>query len=201
VFPADSIPAHFRKAAVLILFWEGAGDARVLLTRRSREMSRHAGQVSFPGGLLEAGETWEEGALREAEEEVGIEPARVEVVGRLDDAWSGSGNHLVPVVGWLDTPPSLTANPGEVDEILTPRVSELLRPEAVSAEEVLVRGVRYSNAIVEWAGARAYGLSADLLLEALGWATGGDRRRGPARLAELESYFGPPGSASTSSGV
>ena len=168
---------------MLILFWEVPGDTCVLLTRRSLEMSRHAGQVSFPGGLLEAGESWEEAALREAEEEVGIDPTRVEVLGRLDDAWSGSGNHLVPVVGWLDTPPSLSANPDEVDEIFAPQVSALLRPEAISTEEILVRGIRYSNSIVEWTGGRAYGLSADLLLEALGWATGGESRRGPTRLA------------------
>ena len=99
-FPADSIPTDFRRAAVLVPFWEEAGEVRVLLTRRSRRMSRHAGEVAFPGGLLEEGASWEQAALRETHEEVGIDASRIEIVGRLDDAWSGARNHLVPVVGW-----------------------------------------------------------------------------------------------------
>jgi len=189
VFPRESLPRHFRRSAVLIPFWEEAGDVRVLMTRRSSEMSRHAGQVAFPGGLLEGGETWEQAALREAQEEVGIDASLVEVVGSLDDAWSGAGSHLVPVVGWLAAPPALRASPEEVAEILPLRVSLLLEPGAVSKEDVFHRGVRYVNPIVRWPGGQAYGLSADLLLEALEWATGGCLERGPARLAELESFF------------
>lgn len=189
-FPERSLPAHFRRAAVLIPFWEEAGDVRVLLTRRSSSMSRHSGEVSFPGGLLEGTEGFEEAALREAHEEVGLVPERVELMGRLDDAWSGAGSHLIPIVGWLCSPPELEASEDEVAEILTPRVSGLLLEEALSEEEVFHRGVRYVNPIVRWPGARAYGLSADLLLEALDWGLGGSPERGPARLAELRAFHG-----------
>ena len=98
-FPAEDVPAHYRRAAVLIPFWEQAGTVHVPLTRRSRQMSRHAGQIAFPGGLLEAGDTWEQAALREAGEEVGLDPEAVEVTGRLDDDWNGAESWIAPVVG------------------------------------------------------------------------------------------------------
>ncbi len=187
VFPPHVIPDHFRRAAVLIPFWEHDGEVRVLLTRRAARMSRNAGQISFPGGLLEGDESWQEAALREAQEEVGLGRHQVELVGRLDDAWSGTGSHLVPLVGWLDSPPALSANTAEVSEILTPLVRVLLAPGAISQQEIVKRGTRHINPIVEWPGARAYGLSADLLIEALKWAIGDEIARGPARLADLES--------------
>ena len=185
-FPSSAIPAYFRRAAVLIPFWEQDGEVRVLLTRRAKGMSRNAGELSFPGGLLEGEENWVEGALREAEEEVGIRRHSVEVMGRLDDAWSGTGSHLVSVVGWLESLPSLSANPAEVSEILTPPVRLLLRSGAISQQEIVKQGVRYINPVVEWPGARAFGLSADLLIEVLRWATHEDVERGAGRLADLE---------------
>ena len=188
-FPADAIPSHFRRAGVLIPFWEEAGQIRVLLTERAAHLSGHPGQVSFPGGRLEAGESWEQAAVREAYEEVGIDPARVEVLGRLDDAWSGAGHHLVPVVAWLEGTPHFEANPGEVAKLLMPRVADLLRPEARSEEEVQHRGTRYLNQILEWPGGRVYGLSTDLLLEVLAWASGGEPNRGPVRLQEMHTFM------------
>jgi 8-oxo-dGTP pyrophosphatase MutT (NUDIX family) len=196
VFAASSVPQHFRRAAVLIPFWREGGDLRVLLTKRSSRMSRHAGQVAFPGGLVEDGESWEEAALREAHEEVGIEPSTVTVVGRLDDAWGGAGNHIVPVVGWLDTPPRLVANSHEVAELLVPRVSELLLPESREEREVTIGDVRFVDQIVRWETAEAHGLSADLLLEALEWGTGGTPQRGHARERELAAYLKAKASAS-----
>lgn len=72
-----------RPAAVLCLLFEEAGEAQVLLTRRARDLRAHAGEVSFPGGRLRPGEAPLAGALREAEEEVGLAPASVQVIGEL----------------------------------------------------------------------------------------------------------------------
>jgi 8-oxo-dGTP pyrophosphatase MutT (NUDIX family) len=186
-FPPDSIPAGFRRAAVLVLFWEEQGEVRVLLTRRAARMSRNAGQVSFPGGMLEGDEPWEEGALREAEEEVGLSRNGVELMGWLDDAWSGTGSHLVSVVAWLDSPPALAANPAEVSRILTPSARELLQPGVISEEQILKSGVHYRSPIIEWSGGKVHGLSADLLIEALTWGIGEELGAGAGRLADLES--------------
>lgn len=189
--PADEIPAHFRRAAVLLPFWPDpeADDVRVLMTRRATGLAQHAGQTAFPGGRLDAGETWVDAALREAHEEVGLEPGCVEVVGPLDDAWSGAGHHIVPIVGWLRSPPRLRANPSEVAAILVARVSEILRPESRSEIEVVHRGVRYRNPKLSFPGGDAHGLSADLLLEAIAWGLGRRPDLGPVRLAHLRTYF------------
>jgi 8-oxo-dGTP pyrophosphatase MutT (NUDIX family) len=187
-FPRTAIPDHFREAAVLLPFWEERGEVLVVLIRRSTRASRHAGQVAFPGGLLEEGESWVSAALREANEEVGIDPDSVEVLGFLDDAWTGAGSHIVPIVAWLRSVPSLTPSPAEVAEILVPRVSDLLLPGARGEEAVTVRGLRFVDPTLSWPGGRAYGPSADILLEALDWAEGRSPSRGPHRLRDLLAY-------------
>ena len=188
-FPRDAIPEDFRQSAVLIPFWIEDDDIRTLLTRRSSKLRSHSGQVAFAGGMLNKGEGFEAAAVREAHEEVGLEPEKVRVLGRLDDAWSGARSHLIPFVAWLEEVPTFRANPDEVAEIMTPRVSDLLRKEAHRSEEVLVEGVVYVNATVEWPGGSAYGLTADLLLEAIEWGAGRPSDRGKVRLSELRSYY------------
>lgn len=192
-FPQNAIPPEFRRAAVLIPFWADENDIYVLLTRRSRNLSQHKGETAFPGGRLEPGESWTEGALREANEEVGIAPEAVEVLGELDDAWSGAGHHIRPIVGWLKARPELRANPAEVSELLIASVTELLRPNARSEETITRNGNQYTNTTLSWTGGDAYGLSADLLLEALEWGLGQQpargETRGEARLKDLRTYF------------
>jgi 8-oxo-dGTP pyrophosphatase MutT (NUDIX family) len=185
------VPDDFQRAAVLIAFWAEDADVRCVLTRRSNRVSSHKGQVAFPGGRLDPGESWRDAALREAEEEVGLPPRAVEVIGELDDAWSGAGHHIVPVVAWLASAPRLTASPAEVSEILLPRLSELTAPDALRVEEVTHQGRIYENHILDWPGGSVYGLSTDLLLEALAWGRGDRPERGPERLRDLREYHGP----------
>ena len=159
-----------------------------VLTRRAARLSSHAGQMAFPGGRLDEGESAVEAALREAEEEIGLARDRVEVLGRLDDAWSGAGHLLVPVVGWLGERPSLRANPAEVQEIHEPRVSELLAPEAYAEEEVELGDERFTNSILRWPEGQVYGLSTGLLIEALAWGVGLEAPAGPERLRSLRAF-------------
>jgi len=86
----------------------------VLLTRRAADLAQHAGQVAFPGGKMEVGETEEAAALREAFEEVGLGRGDVEVLGRMDDYVTGTGFHLAPVVGLLREGVALTPAADEV---------------------------------------------------------------------------------------
>lgn len=188
LFPAAAIPDDYRRAAVLIPFWREADRLRVVMTRRSNRVSDHKGQVAFPGGRLDAGESWEQAALREACEEIGLPPHRVEVLGRLDDAWSGARHHVVPLVGWIAEPPELVANPREVAEILVANVETLLQPETRSQDTFVHEGVRYVNPVLRWDGGDAYGLTADLLLEALSWGLGRPAPGGSNRLRDLEQY-------------
>ena len=97
--PPDS--GDVRRGAVLMLWGEGEQGAELLLTERAHNMRSHPGQVSFPGGSLDPGESVVEAALREAEEEVGVDPASVEVFGLLPELFLPPSNFAVtPVLGW-----------------------------------------------------------------------------------------------------
>lgn len=112
----------------------------ILLTKRNAHLNKHAGQVSFPGGRIDAGESPEQAALREAEEEVALDPRRVEVLGRMSDYVTGTGYRITPVLGVL--PPGLTLRPSpeEVEAVFEFPLTVLLDPTAPQRQKRAVRG-------------------------------------------------------------
>jgi 8-oxo-dGTP pyrophosphatase MutT (NUDIX family) len=116
-------------AAVLVPVVLGTPPG-ILLTKRNARLNKHAGQVSFPGGRIDPGETPEAAALREAEEEVGLAPRDVELLGRMSNYVTGTGYRITPVVGLL--PPGLTLHPSpeEVDSVFELPIDVLLDPDA-----------------------------------------------------------------------
>ena len=123
-----------RRGAVLLLF----GQQRdLLLTERAHDMRSHPGQVSFPGGSIDVGETPRDAALREAEEETGLLSAGVEVFAELPELWLPPSNFAVtPVLGWwADESPVRVVDPAEVHAVYRVPVEELLDP----AHRVTVR--------------------------------------------------------------
>ena len=105
-------------------------EAAVLITRRSLQLKKHAGQWALPGGRIEAGETPEQTALREMAEEVGLDLGMEGVIGRLDDYTTRSGFTIKPVVVWGGRVTNLQANPAEVQSIHRIPLAELLRDDA-----------------------------------------------------------------------
>jgi 8-oxo-dGTP pyrophosphatase MutT (NUDIX family) len=127
--PAEPGFEGARPSAVLVLVAEGHHGAEVLLTRRSLSMRNHRGEVSFPGGRLDPGETYEQAALREADEEVGLPHHAVELVGRLSPISTlVSKSWIVPVVGRLLRPVEVEARTEEVDRVLWTPLHDLTRP-------------------------------------------------------------------------
>jgi 8-oxo-dGTP pyrophosphatase MutT (NUDIX family) len=121
---------------VLVALFEDDGEARVILTRRSAELRNHRGEVAFPGGRLDEGENTVEGALREAAEEVDLDPALVEIVGELAPlSTMSSAAAITPVVGVMAARPALRPNPTEVDRVFDVGLAELLS-EDVFVEEL-----------------------------------------------------------------
>jgi 8-oxo-dGTP pyrophosphatase MutT (NUDIX family) len=114
---ARSSGKALRPAAVLIAIIAGPDGATVLMTRRSDSLASHTGQIAFPGGRLDPGETAVDAALREAFEEVALDPAVVEVLGVCEPYETGTGFLVTPVVGWLRETPSTTPSPAEVAEV------------------------------------------------------------------------------------
>jgi 8-oxo-dGTP pyrophosphatase MutT (NUDIX family) len=107
-----------KPAAVLLLIVNHPQEPTVLLTQRTTHLSAHAGQIAFPGGRYDANDnTPERTALRETEEEVGIPPERVEILGRLPEYLTSTGFAVTPVVGWAEPPVTYRADPHEVAEV------------------------------------------------------------------------------------
>lgn len=118
-----------RRSAVLIILVprNGSKDYDLILTLRSSGLNSHKGQISFPGGRCENGETYEETALREAEEEIGIDLSCLTVLGELSPLYVPPSNALiVPVVCFTDSIPAFSINEEEVEECFTVSTGELL---------------------------------------------------------------------------
>lgn len=128
--PGMPVPSEPREAAVLVPIVERDAHLTVLLTRRSDTLPVHKGQISFPGGRVEEEDPDHvHTALRESEEEIGLAPAHVEVIGRLDTYLTRTGYSVTPVIGLLRPPFDLTADPVEVAEIFEVPLDFILNRE------------------------------------------------------------------------
>ncbi len=112
--PRISENRTYKPAAVLIPVIQRGEQASVLLTQRTEHLSSHSGQVAFPGGKIDPGESPEQAALREADEEVGLRSDAVDLIGTFGTYYSGSGYSIAPVLGVLRQEPELTINHDEV---------------------------------------------------------------------------------------
>ncbi|HUD62616.1 MAG TPA: CoA pyrophosphatase [Acetobacteraceae bacterium] len=128
-------------AAVLVPIILGPKPG-VLLTKRNAHLNKHGGQVSFPGGRIDATDAdAEAAALREAQEEIALDPKRVEVLGRMADYITGTGYRITPVLGLLPPGLELRASPHEVDSVFELPIDVLLDPDAPKRQRHCVRGI------------------------------------------------------------
>jgi len=131
------VPRTARPAAVLVAFFEEDREARVILTKRPETMPSHQGEIAFPGGKFEPGvdRNLEDTALREAHEEIGLDPSHVEVIAELTSMTTVAGRFvLTPFVGLLDRRPVLAPDFTEVVSVFDVSVSELLDDAAYREE-------------------------------------------------------------------
>jgi 8-oxo-dGTP pyrophosphatase MutT (NUDIX family) len=126
--PEPEVVANARPAAVLAPIVARPGGPTVLLTLRAAGMRSHSGQVAFPGGKIDAGETPGQAALREANEEIGLDSAMIEPLGWLDPYLTGTGYRIMPLLAVLDPGFTLNLNPQEVDDVFETPLSFLMDP-------------------------------------------------------------------------
>ena len=107
----DTGRVELAASSVLLLLWADGDDTYLALTRRATGLRAHGGQVSLPGGRVEPGESVAAAAVREAGEELGLDAETLEVVGLLDQAWTGAGYLVSPVVAWSPTRPVFAQRP------------------------------------------------------------------------------------------
>jgi 8-oxo-dGTP pyrophosphatase MutT (NUDIX family) len=153
-----------KPAAVLIAVVGAAAGASMLLTRRADSLVSHTGQIAFPGGRLDPGETAVEAALREAREEVDLDPGTVHVLGLSDTYETGTGYLITPVIGWIERLPPLTPSPHEVAEIFQTPWDFLMDPANHRREHMEVpEGVRRSFWAMTWEERYIWGVTAGII--------------------------------------
>ncbi len=162
--PAIEIDApQHRRACVLIPLIRTAGGWSILFTRRSENLAAHGGQIAFPGGSVEPGESLEIATLREAEEEVGIPPQHVELIGRLDDVITHSGFLVAPFVGVIHEPIEYVMQEAEVVEIFEVPLEALLDVRNPEVRYVPFKNKRYPAYFYGYGEYEIWGLTGRML--------------------------------------
>jgi 8-oxo-dGTP pyrophosphatase MutT (NUDIX family) len=163
---AGHYPEDARLAAALLLVYPGDDGPAVPLTVRASGLARHAGQVSLPGGALDPGETLAETALREASEEIGVDPAGIRILGELTPVYVlVSGFTLHPVVGVTHARPTFIPAPDEVDEIIEVSLAKLRDASHIRRGTRVREGVAIEYPYFDLAGHQVWGATAMVLGE------------------------------------
>ena len=156
--------ASLTPAAVLVPIVEHPGGPTVLLTKRTDHLHDHAGQVSFPGGRVDPGDAdAEAAALREAEEEVGLVPAQVRLIGRIDTYVTRTGFEVTPVVGLVAPPLSLTLDAFEVAEAFEVPLGFFLEADSRQRHSRVYQGVERHFYAYPYDGHFIWGATAGML--------------------------------------
>jgi 8-oxo-dGTP pyrophosphatase MutT (NUDIX family) len=159
-------PETARQAAALLLIYPGDHGAAVSLTVRASGLARHAGQISLPGGAVDEGETLAQAALREAAEEIGVDPRDVIVLGELTPVHVlVSGFTLHPVVGVAHRRPTFVAAPGEVAEILEVSLEDLRDASRIRQGTRIREGLAVEYPYFDLLGHQVWGATAMVLGE------------------------------------
>jgi 8-oxo-dGTP pyrophosphatase MutT (NUDIX family) len=159
--PAETLPygRPLRSAAVLVAVW----GQDVVLTKRASHLKHHPGQIAFPGGKQEDGEGPEDAALREAEEEIGLSPQNVTVLGRLAAHETVTGFQVTPILGQIKGDFAPRRDPEEVEEVFTVPLSHLMDPDRYVIEGRHWRGQYRRYYAVPWGPYYVWGATARIL--------------------------------------
>jgi 8-oxo-dGTP pyrophosphatase MutT (NUDIX family) len=167
--PASLPPGGFARAANLVPLHEKDGEPHLLLTRRPKHMRHHPGQLSVPGGRIEPGEDARAAALREAREEIGLDPADADVLGRLSETLVlQTAFRLTPWVASVPYPYPYAAEPLEVEEILHVPLSALLSPGVHRVEPREAYGMNVDVHFFTLGNDLLWGATARIVWELLG---------------------------------
>jgi 8-oxo-dGTP pyrophosphatase MutT (NUDIX family) len=151
-----------RPAAVLIAVTDRA-EPGAILTRRPQDMRDHPGQVAFPGGKIDDGEDAVEAALREANEELGIDPQQVRVIGSSDPYVTGTGFEITPVMAVVPADIAITPSPAEVESWFEVPLNILFAQDNYSTGRVRWKGMERTYYEMQWNDYRIWGVTAAII--------------------------------------
>lgn len=164
--PGNAPPAGrvLRPAAVLIALADGASGPDLVLTKRSSALRHHPGQIAFPGGKQDPGDpTPQAAALREAQEEIGLDPAQVEVLGSMAPHETVTGFSITPIVARINGPFRPIPEAGEVDEVFRVPFAHVAQPGRFRIERRIWQGQWRSYYVVPWGPYYIWGATARIL--------------------------------------
>lgn len=158
------VDAKLRDAAVLVPVTETGADAQVILTRRATAMRKHSGQVAFPGGAIDPEDgSAEIAAMREAEEEIGLDRRFVEPVGRLPVYMTTTGFRITPVLAVVHPGYCITANPDEVDAVFETPLSFLMNQANHQRESRVWEGIERHYYVMPFGEHHIWGVTAGII--------------------------------------
>ena len=153
-------------AAVLILLFPFEKEIQFFLTQRTESVEHHKGQISLPGGMHEANESLKETALRETEEEIGVDRNNVKLLGSLTPFFVPVTGYIIhPYIGWSEEKPLTKIHSGEVDKLFSIPISELLDDRILVTEEWKIRGYDASVPYYNFDLCKVWGATAAILSE------------------------------------
>lgn len=152
-----------RPASVLVPLYVDAGELWTVLTKRTDTLPNHRSQIAFAGGGRELKEDPWAAALREAEEEIGLESKLVLRLGELDEGETPTGFRVIPCVGAIPYPHTLTPNADEIADVFNFPLSAFTNPQMVEERSVLINGVARDLRIYHVGGRQIWGLTARIL--------------------------------------
>ena len=162
--PVRLAASDARPASVLVPLYVTAGELWTVLTKRTDDLPSHRGQIAFPGGGRELKEDPWGAAIREAQEEVGLDPKIVLRLGELDEITApASGFRVIPCVGAIPYPHELEPNEGEIAEIFSLPLKAFSNPQLVEDRTVKINGQKRQIRIYHVAGRQIWGLTARIL--------------------------------------
>lgn len=165
--PLPVLPSSIAAHAAVLLCCVNTDEPYTLLTRRSMQLSMHAGHISFPGGRVDMCDaSLEATALRESHEEIGLDPAGLLLLGRLPEVkvLTGSGIAITPVVAWSEAEPSLVHNPYEVDEIIKLPLQLVLNSDNYGTDSLEHDGIKREFYFLRFQHYYIWGATAKILL-------------------------------------
>jgi 8-oxo-dGTP pyrophosphatase MutT (NUDIX family) len=162
--PARRLAASdLRQAAVLVPLYVDAGELWTVLTQRADGLPSHRGQIAFPGGGRELKEDPWGAALRESQEEIGLDPKAVLRLGELDEQESPAGFRVIPCVGAIPQTTKFDPNEAEIADVFSLPLTAFANPRMVEEQEVLINGVRREILVYHIGNRRIWGLTARVL--------------------------------------
>ena len=161
--PRRLAASDLRQASVLVPLFVDAGELWTVLTKRTDDLPSHRGQIAFPGGGRELKEDPWAAALREADEEIGLDPKRVLPLGQLDEGETPAGFRVIPCVGAIPFPYEARPNAGEIAEVFSLPLTAFTNPKMVEERPVKINGVERLLLVYHIGNRQIWGLTARIL--------------------------------------